>query len=183
MTPEQAAEDWKIPDEPLTAERAALMAAAVLDMATDASHVPEHSAALVQVADGWTLLHTALAESAHAIFDSIEQRPTPVTVNIEGLTVKNVDPQEMSIEQQLTAGWPRLDRRPKPEPDYSLDNRERAREWIDGFRQATEEDQVNCVALLLGAASDAQGCVADGHMAMVRALAELGWTPPSEDSP
>lgn len=67
MTPEQAAKDWTISDEPLTPERAALMAAHVFDMAADASHFPEQAAALVQVADGWTRLHTALANAPKTI--------------------------------------------------------------------------------------------------------------------
>lgn len=42
--------------------------------------------------------------------------------------------------------------------DRPLDSRERAREWIVGFLVAADEDRVNCVALLLGAADDAILC-------------------------
>lgn len=47
----------------------------------------------------------------------------------------------------------------------SDDLRERARDWIAGFQDATEEDRVNCVALMLGAADDARACVTDRHRA------------------
>lgn len=43
------------------------------------------------------------------------------------------------------------------------DLRQRAREWIAGFHEATEEDRVNCVALLLDAAEAAYQCAAEGH--------------------
>ncbi|GAA0853426.1 hypothetical protein GCM10009525_83080 [Streptosporangium amethystogenes subsp. fukuiense] len=46
---------------------------------------------------------------------------------------------------------------------HTVDLRQRAREWIEGFHQATKEDQVNCVALLLCAADDAYDCAAEGH--------------------
>lgn len=38
------------------------------------------------------------------------------------------------------------------------DRREQAREWITGFMSATDDDRVNCVALLLCAADDALEC-------------------------
>ncbi|MEU4224303.1 hypothetical protein AB0F17_08420 [Nonomuraea sp. NPDC026600] len=47
----------------------------------------------------------------------------------------------------------------------SDDLRQRARDWITGFLAASDEDRVNCVALMLGAADDALACVTDRHRA------------------
>lgn len=91
---------WTIEPEPLTAERAALMAAGALEQAADVSHDPEHSAALVQVADGWTRLHTALANAPKTI-----EQPEPVTVHIEGLDVKDVDPKQIADSVALAMGY------------------------------------------------------------------------------
>lgn len=66
-----------------------------------------------------------------------------------------------------------------PLPIDTRDLRERAREWIRGFHEATEQDRVNCVALLLGAADDALQCAMDGHKTRGTLLA-LGWTPPGD---
>ncbi|WP_326828698.1 hypothetical protein OIE13_22420 [Streptosporangium sp. NBC_01810] len=56
----------------------------------------------------------------------------------------------------------------------STDLRQRAREWIEGFRQASEEDRVNCVALLLCAAEDAYDCAAEGHKRGLADAAAVG---------
>ncbi|MEU4332344.1 hypothetical protein [Nonomuraea dietziae] len=47
----------------MTPELAAEQAAATLTKAAEQSHFPEEAAALVAVADGWTRLHTALANA------------------------------------------------------------------------------------------------------------------------
>lgn len=47
----------------------------------------------------------------------------------------------------------------------SDDLRQRARDWITGFLAASDEDRVNCVALLLCAAEDAYRCAAESHKA------------------
>ena len=106
--PEQAAEDFNIPDEPLTAERAADMAAASLEMAADARHVPEEAAALVQVADGWTRLHTALANAPKTI------EPAPVTIKCDPATVKDSDIAKLG--EQFRREWARLHEVWYPEP-------------------------------------------------------------------
>lgn len=86
MTPKQAAENVAIPDEPLTAEHAALMAAAALEMAADQAYVPEAAAALVQVANGWTRLHTALAHAPK----TIERAPFTVSIDTDSF-MRRVD--------------------------------------------------------------------------------------------
>jgi hypothetical protein len=47
--------------------------------------------------------------------------------------------------------------------DRPVDLRERAREWITGFLAASDDDRVNCVALMLGAADDAIRCAVNHH--------------------
>lgn len=65
----------------MTPELAAERAAQALDKAAAMSHEQTWATALVAVADGWTRLHTALANAPKTI------EPTP-TVHIEGLAVK-----------------------------------------------------------------------------------------------
>jgi hypothetical protein len=45
-----------------------------------------------------------------------------------------------------------------PPREIPMDRREQAREWIAGFMATTDDDRVNCVALLLCAADDALEC-------------------------
>lgn len=54
-----------------------------------------------------------------------------------------------------------------------LDLRQRAREWIEGFNEATEDDRVNVVALMLCAAEDAYDCAAEGHKGRLADYAAL----------
>ncbi|MEV8637759.1 hypothetical protein AB0395_39545 [Streptosporangium sp. NPDC051023] len=50
-------------------------------------------------------------------------------------------------------------------PGRPVDLRERAHEWIAGFLAASDEDRVNCVVLMLGAADDAIRCVVNHKLA------------------
>jgi hypothetical protein len=98
----------------ITPEMAAENAANTLDTAAALDAFPEMSAALVDVADGWMRLHTALANAPKTI------EPAP-TVNIEGLAVKDVDPKQIAEYVARAMGHA-----PKPEPEISVYS-ERAR--------------------------------------------------------
>lgn len=54
-------------------------------------------------------------------------------------------------EALIALGW-------APPREIPMDRREQAREWITDFMAATDDDRVNCVALLLCAADDALAC-------------------------
>jgi hypothetical protein len=54
-------------------------------------------------------------------------------------------------EALIALGW-------KPPVKATANRRYRAREWLAGFREASEDDRVNTVALLLCAADDALEC-------------------------
>ncbi|MGA5764488.1 hypothetical protein [Nonomuraea bangladeshensis] len=72
----------------MTPEQAAERAAHALDRADAMTAFPEQAAALVQVADGWTRLHTALATSKWATLDTTG--PLPVITNPGVVDVEDV---------------------------------------------------------------------------------------------
>lgn len=96
---------------PVSPEKAAEKAADILDKAAELRAFPEEWAALVAVADGWTRLHTALANTPKTI------EPTP-TVHIEGLPV-------IDGKQILDAYRAHIGLAPKPEPALTLPYDER----------------------------------------------------------
>jgi hypothetical protein len=66
-------------------------------------------------------------------------------------------------EALIALGW-------APPREIPMDRREQAREWITDFMATTDDDRVNCVALLLMAADDALEC------AMEHKREPLGYT-------
>jgi hypothetical protein len=116
----------------MTPELAASRAADILDKAAEIGLTPGQVAALVGVADGWTRLHTALNASKWATLDTTER---PLTVNIEGLAVKE-DTDITKIGEQFAREWarahgawwpePKPELEPEPEPEIGVYS-ERAR--------------------------------------------------------
>lgn len=89
-----------------------------------------------------------------------EPSPPPPEVHVGEMrihTPEGFDPEKRSLMEDLP---PEV--RPLAAavgiPDRPVDLRERAREWIVGFLAASDEDRVNCAALMLGAADDAIRC-------------------------
>jgi hypothetical protein len=205
--------------EPMTPEldpeRAAERAAVILHKATD-TWEPEQAAKLVNIADGWTRLHTALANAPKTIQpaptvdmtyapkpavkedadlakigDQFARQwahahgawwPDPVTVNIEGLDVKeDVDPKKIAEDVARAIGH-------TPEPEISV-NSERARLIARAMGHVPQPEPT---VFMEGAPAEELGeSVHEEHLDGIPYLVvpekakdlllEYGWTPPADD--
>lgn len=176
----------------MTPEYAADQAAAILDQAAKVRLDPERIAALVQIADGWTRLHAALARAPKAARwpswmrewdnpqDAEYDKPAPSVPTI----VNSIHVVDDPVKVAKTIA-DRLRRTAKPSEPEDADSapqdatlRERAADWITGFHAASDDDRINCVALLLDATEAAYACAKERHKTRADLLS-LGWLPPA----